>query len=35
MVAQEEPEHWPKFGGSDGTNLEFMRTSESLKGRIT
>ena len=35
MVASEQMEHWLKFSASEGTNSEFMSTSESLKGRIT
>ena len=35
LVAHEQIEHWPKFSASEGTNSEFMSTSESLKGRVT
>ena len=35
LVAHEKIEHWPKFSASEGMKLEFMSTSESLKGRVT
>ena len=35
LVAHKQIEHCPKLRGSEGTNLEFMRPSESLKGRVT
>ena len=33
LIAHEQIEHLPKFSASEGTNSEFMSTSESLKGR--
>jgi len=35
LIAHEQIEHWPKFSASEGTNSEFISTSESLKGRVT
>ena len=35
LVAHEQIEHWPKFSASEGTNSEFMSSSESLKGKVT
>ena len=35
LVAHEQIKHWPKFSASEGTNSEFMSTSESSKGRVT
>ena len=36
LVAYEQiiVEHWPKLSASEGTNSEFMSSSESLKGRV-
>ena len=31
LIAHEQIEHWPKFSASEGTNSEFISTSESLK----
>ena len=31
LVANEQSEHWPKFSASEGTNSEFMSTTEALK----
>mgnify|MGYP000258913804 CR=1 FL=1 len=31
LVTHEQIDHWPKFSASEGTNSEFMSTSETLK----